>query len=75
MWASERILKAPAIVNDLSIGIAQWHSADYGLDDQRFESQQRLGIFLFTTASRTALRPTQPPIQRGSFPGDKAAGE
>jgi hypothetical protein len=28
-----------------------------------FDSRRRLGIFLFTTASRTALRPTQPPIQ------------
>jgi hypothetical protein len=35
----------------------------YGLDDRRFESRQGLGIFLFTTASRTALEPTQPPIQ------------
>jgi hypothetical protein len=30
----------------------------YGLDDRGFES---LGIFLFTTASGQALRPTQPP--------------
>jgi len=28
-----------------------------------FESLQGLGIFLFTTASRTALETTQPPIQ------------
>jgi hypothetical protein len=28
-----------------------------------FDSQRGLIIFLFTTASRTALRPTQPPIQ------------
>jgi hypothetical protein len=28
-----------------------------------FDSLQELGIFLFTTASRTALGPTQPPIQ------------
>jgi hypothetical protein len=28
-----------------------------------FDSRRVLGIFLFTTASRTALRPTQPPIQ------------
>jgi hypothetical protein len=35
----------------------------YGLDDQGFECRERLGIFLFTTASRPALRPTQPPIQ------------
>jgi hypothetical protein len=34
--------------------IAQWYSA---------ELRQGLGIFLFTTASRPALGPTQPPIQ------------
>jgi hypothetical protein len=28
-----------------------------------FESRQELGIFLFTTVSRLALGPTQPPIQ------------
>jgi hypothetical protein len=28
-----------------------------------FDSQRGLGIFLFTTASRTALGPTQPPFQ------------
>jgi hypothetical protein len=35
------------------------------LDDRglRFDSWRGLGIFLFTTASRTALRPTHPPIQ------------
>jgi hypothetical protein len=34
-------------------------------------------IFLFSTASRPTLGPTQPPIQwvtGGDFPGDKAAG-
>jgi hypothetical protein len=37
----------------------------YGLDDQvlGFDSWQGLGTFLFTTTSRTALGPTQPPIQ------------
>jgi hypothetical protein len=37
----------------------------YGLDDWglEFDSRRGLGIFLFTAASRTALRPTQPPIQ------------
>jgi hypothetical protein len=35
----------------------------YGLDDRWFESREGLGIFLFTTASRPALEPTQPPIQ------------
>jgi hypothetical protein len=29
----------------------------------RFDSRRGLGIFLFTTASRTALGPSQPPIQ------------
>jgi hypothetical protein len=28
-----------------------------------FDLRRGLGIFLFTTASRTALGPTQPPIQ------------
>jgi hypothetical protein len=35
----------------------------YRLDDSGFESQQELGIFLFTTASRPALGPTQSPIK------------
>jgi hypothetical protein len=37
-----------------------------------FESRRRLGIFLFTTASRPALGPTQPPIQR--VPGALSLG-
>jgi len=36
---------------------------DCGLDDQALESWQGHGMFLFTTASRPALGPTQPPIQ------------
>jgi hypothetical protein len=47
---------------DSSVGIA----LGYGLNDRgsrvRF-SGEGLGIFLFTTASRTALGPTQPPNQ------------
>jgi hypothetical protein len=47
---------------DTSVGIA----LGYGTDDRgsrlRFPGGG-LGIFLFTTASRTALEPTQPPIQ------------
>jgi hypothetical protein len=35
-----------------------------GLDDRGVESGQGLRIFLFTTASRMALGPTQPPIQQ-----------
>jgi hypothetical protein len=48
----------------------------YGLDDPGFESRKGLEIFLFTTASRLALGPTQPPIQwvPGPLPLGKAAG-
>jgi hypothetical protein len=35
----------------------------YGLDDRRFESRRKLGIFLFTTASRPALGSIQPLIR------------
>jgi len=35
----------------------------YGLDDREFESRQKMGLFLFTTATRSALGPIQPPIQ------------
>jgi hypothetical protein len=38
----------------------------------RFDSQRGLGIFLFTTASRTALGPTQSPIQ--GVPGALSLG-
>jgi hypothetical protein len=48
-----------SLLFDSSVGIAP----GYGLDDRGFESRQWLGIFLFTTMSRPALRPTQPPIQ------------
>jgi hypothetical protein len=45
---------------DSSVGIA----LSYGLDGvQGFDSRRELGISLFTTASKTALGPTQPPIQ------------
>jgi hypothetical protein len=55
---------------DSSVGIA----LGYGLDDQgsRVRFSARLGIFLFTTASRTALDPTQPPIQL--VPGSLSLG-
>jgi hypothetical protein len=35
----------------------------YGLDGRGFDSWQGLGIFLFTTASRPVLGPSQLPIQ------------
>jgi hypothetical protein len=46
---------------DSSVGTA----LGYGLDDRdsRVRFPGRLGIFLFITASRTALGPTQPPIE------------
>jgi hypothetical protein len=43
----------------------------YGLDDRAFESRKDLGIFLITTAFRSALGPTQP-IQW--IPGDLSLG-
>jgi hypothetical protein len=44
-----------------SVGIA----TGYGLNERglRVRFSARTGIFLFSTASRPALRPTQPPIQ------------
>jgi hypothetical protein len=36
---------------------------DWMIEVLGFDSQCGLGIFLFTTMSRTALEPTQPPIQ------------
>jgi hypothetical protein len=46
---------------DSSVGIALGcRLVDRGLG---FDSRRGLGIFLFTTASRTALGSTQPPIQ------------
>jgi hypothetical protein len=55
---------------DSSVGIA----LGYGLDDRgsRVRFRRGLGIFLFTTASRTALGPTQPPIQ--GVPGALSLG-
>jgi hypothetical protein len=48
--------------SDGPVGIA----LGYGLDDRgsRVRFPEGLRIFLFTTASRTAVGPSQPPIQR-----------
>jgi hypothetical protein len=46
---------------DSSVGIALGYGWTIGV--LGFDSRPGLGIFLFTTASRTALGPTQPPIQ------------
>jgi hypothetical protein len=44
----------------------------YRLHGRGFESRKWLGIYLFITASRPALRPTQSPVQW--VPGGKVAG-
>jgi hypothetical protein len=43
--------------------IAQWYSAGRRARWSGFETRQGLRIFLYTTASRTTLGPTQPPNQ------------
>jgi hypothetical protein len=53
-------------------------SVETGLLAERgsIPSREREGFFLFATASRQALRPTQPPVQwepEGSFPEGKEA--
>jgi hypothetical protein len=47
----------------LSIKRTNFLNLGYRLDDQGFKSQQGLGIFLFTAASREALGSTQPPTE------------
>jgi hypothetical protein len=50
----------------------------YGLDDSGSIPPGGVGIFFFSTASRSTLGPNQPPIQwvpGGVSPGGKAAGE
>jgi hypothetical protein len=46
---------------DSSAGIALGYGLEIGV--LGFDSLRELGIFLFTPVSRTALGPTQPPIQ------------
>jgi hypothetical protein len=64
-WCLKKVLfyrvTAEVQSRDSSVGIA----LGYGLDDRGlgFGCRRGLGKFLFTTASRTALGPTQPPIQ------------
>jgi hypothetical protein len=40
-----------------------WYSAGLRAGRSGFDSRRGLGIFLFITAFRTALGPTQPPMQ------------
>jgi hypothetical protein len=53
------------IIRSVAARVAHGYIAlGYGLDVPEFESRQGLGLFLLTTASRLALGPNQPPIQR-----------
>jgi hypothetical protein len=57
------------------VGVQEVRATGWTIGVLGFDSRREVGIFLFTTASRTALGPTQPPLgTRGSFPGGKAAG-
>jgi hypothetical protein len=56
------------VINEYKIlfGISEWKKREVGRLRRRWEGNIRmegLGIFLFTTASRTALGSTQSPIQ------------
>jgi hypothetical protein len=57
----------PGFVPGKDIWILLCHSSrqlsGMALDDRGFGSRQGLWIFLFSTASRRALKPSQPPIQ------------
>jgi hypothetical protein len=52
-----------ALRGSVEAGMAQWSRAGLWAVRSGFNSRQGLQNFLFTTASRPALRPTQPPIQ------------
>jgi hypothetical protein len=44
-------------------GVERRKNMGWTIEVRGFDSRQELGIFLFTTASRPVLGPTQPPIQ------------
>jgi hypothetical protein len=80
-WMGANIARIPTALNFVNLVLihyCHYHSHKSRDSDwlrtgwSGFESWCRLGIFLFTTASRTALRPTQPPIQR--VPGALSLG-
>jgi hypothetical protein len=50
-------------LHGVGAGIAQWYRAGLRAGWSGFESWQGVGIFHFTTVSRPALGPTQPPIR------------
>jgi hypothetical protein len=55
--------KFPYLKVHSGVWIAQWYRAGLWAGWLRFESRQVLGIFLFTTAFRSILGPTDPSIQ------------
>jgi hypothetical protein len=63
---SANVLNTNLVCNLHDIYFWSWDSSViqcWAMDDWRFKSWQGLGIFLFTTMSRLALEPIQPPIQ------------
>jgi hypothetical protein len=61
-WTYLRTYGIQSTSRDSSVGIAT-RLTGWAIGVLGFDSLWGLGIFLFTTASRTALGPTQPPIQ------------
>jgi hypothetical protein len=55
---------SPSIIKRAAMAqsVQRW-ATDWAIGVLGFDSRRGLGIFIFTTASRTALEPTQPPIQ------------
>jgi hypothetical protein len=52
------------VLNETSVGsVIHLKDTDWTIGILGFDSRRGLGIFFFTTMSRTALGPTQPPIQ------------
>jgi hypothetical protein len=80
-WPVRQLLDTSSYIVKLS-GIGGSRDSSVGIATRlrdgrpRFDSRQRLGIFLFTTASRPALGSTQPTIQwiGGYFPGIRRPG-
>jgi hypothetical protein len=63
-WGIVTLECLPLSINDQYSCVSfRQEGLGYRLNDREFESRQEVGIFLFTTESRPALRPTQPAIQ------------